>query len=120
MRALVLMLVWSGLAAASGSLMQKVPPKAASMSNPLLGQENARRAGAKLYARDCAACHGPAGEGIGKAPPLDRTAIHQARPGALFWVLRNGSLGRGMPSFAYLPEAQRWQIVTYLRSTSLK
>jgi len=31
-------------------------------------------------------------------------------------VLRNGSLRHGMPSFAHLPEQQRWQIVTYLKS----
>jgi hypothetical protein len=25
------------------------------------------------------------------------------------------SLRRGMPSFAHLPESQRWQIITFLR-----
>ena len=35
--------------------------------------------------------------------------------GALFWALRNGSLNKGMPSFAHLPNPQRWQIITFLR-----
>jgi mono/diheme cytochrome c family protein len=42
--------------------------------------------------------------------------VRQAPPGAIFWVLRNGALWRGMPSFSHLPEQQRWQIVTYLKS----
>ena len=73
------------------------------------------RAGAKLYARECAACHGADREGLGKAPPLNRPEITQAPPEALFSILRNGSLRRGMPSFAQLPEAQRQQIIIFLK-----
>jgi len=53
---------------------------------------------------------------MGKAPPLNQAEVREASPGALFWVLRNGSLKRGMPSFAHLPDAQRWQIITYLKT----
>jgi mono/diheme cytochrome c family protein len=98
-----------------GSLVQQAPPKMATISNPLEGNVDARRAGAKLYARECASCHGQRRSGLGKAPPLDTPEVYNAAPGALFWVLRNGSLRRGMPSFAHLPEPQRWQIVTYLK-----
>jgi mono/diheme cytochrome c family protein len=97
-----------------GTLLQQAPPKSTALSNPLEAQQRAQRAGAKLFARECAPCHGPGGMGIGKAPPLNRKDVREASPGALFWVLRNGSLNRGMPSFAHLPESQRWQIVTYL------
>jgi mono/diheme cytochrome c family protein len=87
------------------------------MSNPLAGQDRARRAGAKLFSRECASCHGEnGGGGLGKAPPLRQKEIYDGPPGALFWVLRNGSLRRGMPSFAHLPEAQRWQIITWLKA----
>jgi mono/diheme cytochrome c family protein len=101
--------------ARTGSLLQQAPAKMAVMKNRMEGDALARRAGAKLYKRECAACHGVRREGTRKAPALDTSEVGEVAPGALFWVLRNGSLSRGMPSFAHLPEAQRWQIVTFLR-----
>lgn len=98
------------------SPIHHAPTQAAALANPLEGSEQAQRAGAKLFARECAACHGLDGTGGGKAPALNRPEVSNAPPGTLFWVLRNGSLYRGMPSFAHLPEPQRWQIVTYLRT----
>ena len=103
-------------AGVAGSLVERVPATAADSSNPLEGSERARRAGAKLYVRECAACHGLNREGTGKAPPLGLAEVYKAPPGVLFWILRNGSLHRGMPSFAHLPEPQRWQIITFLRA----
>ena len=103
-------------AAAGGSLIQQAAARAAERRNPFEGNGQARRAGAKLYDRECAACHGLAREGRGNVPALNQPEVYTATPGALFWVLRNGSLHRGMPSFAHLPEAQRWQIITFLQS----
>jgi len=102
--------VWSR----NRDLLASAPDTALNLRNPLQG-EQARRAGAKLYARECAACHGKSGEGLRNAPPLAREDVRQVPPGALFWVLRNGALTRGMPSFAHLPEPQRWQIIAYLQ-----
>ena len=99
-----------------GSLIQYASARAPEKRNPFEGSDGARRAGAKLYARECAACHGAAREGGGHIPPLEQPEVYGATPGALFWVLRNGSLHRGMPSFAHLPEAERWQIITFLQS----
>jgi len=98
-----------------GSLVQKALLRTENVSNPQANEKAAHRAGAKLYARECASCHGANREGRGKAPPLNVPEIHQAAPGTLFWILRNGSLHTGMPSFAHLPEPQRWQIITFLR-----
>ena len=103
-----------GAWAAAGSLLQQAPAKYLAKKNPFENDPRAKLAGAKLYRRECAACHGPDREG-GKAPPLNRPEIFQAQPGSLFWVLKNGSLPRDMPSFAHLPEPERWQIVTFLR-----
>jgi mono/diheme cytochrome c family protein len=99
-----------------GTLVQQAPPKAQALRNPFEGQQRATLAGAKLFARECAACHGSDGFGMGKAPPLNQFDVRDASPGTLFWVLRNGSLKRGMPSFSHLPEAQRWQIITYIKT----
>jgi mono/diheme cytochrome c family protein len=95
--------------------IRRAPSATATLSNPVDGNERAQRAGAKLYARECAACHGMKRQGLGKAPALNRAEVYQAAPGTLFWVLRNGSIWHGMPSFAHLPEEQRWQIISFLR-----
>jgi len=109
------LLVAAGIAAGE-SLVQEAPPRVLAMSNPLEGNDRAQRAGAKLFARECASCHGEnGGGGLGKAPPLRQKEVYDAPPGALFWILRNGALHHGMPSFAHLPDAQRWQIITWLK-----
>jgi mono/diheme cytochrome c family protein len=96
-------------------LVWRVPPKSANLRNPLEGNAEARRAGAKLFSHECSGCHGANLQGTGNAPSLNVPEVSQAPPGKLFWILRNGSVHTGMPSFASLPEPQRWQIVTFLR-----
>jgi mono/diheme cytochrome c family protein len=109
-------LVAVGIAAAGGgTLVQSAPATAAKKQSPMESDEQARRAGAKLYARECAPCHGVNREGRRSAPPLNQPEVQVAASGTLFWVLRNGAIHRGMPSFAHLPEAQRWQIISFLR-----
>jgi len=103
------------LAAADRRPLNQAPPKDASRANPYEQQAEAQRAGRKLYLRECSSCHGHSGEGGRHAPALAPSMDH-AHPGAIFWVLRNGSLWRGMPSFSHLPEAQRWQIIAYLKT----
>jgi mono/diheme cytochrome c family protein len=102
--------------APTGGPIQRAPAGLADRKNPFEGDARARRAGEKLFASECAGCHGAKGVGSRRAPALNGGEVRDAQPGALFWVLRNGSLWRGMPSFAHLPEARRWQIVVYLKS----
>ena len=96
--------------------VQQAPDGAVTLQNPYYGQDAAKRAGAKLFQRHCGSCHGQDAAGQNHAPALASPEVRNAPPGALFWVLRNGSLRRGMPSFSHLPEQQRWQIVTYLKT----
>ena len=116
--------LWFVLAGAAsggtGSPILQAPRTAANRLSPLRGGPQDERAGAKLYARECSACHGRDRQGIGKAPSLNRSAVQSAAPGVLFWVLRNGSLHRGMPSFAHLPEEERWQLICFLKKASEK
>ena len=97
-------------------LLQQPPLKEMSRTNPYDKQLDAERSGRKLFQRECASCHGQQAQGTERAPALASPVMSQATPGAIFWVLRNGSLWRGMPSFSHLPEQQRWQIVTYLKT----
>ena len=113
-RIVLWLLLPGGLYAGGGSPIRQAPPAAANRLNPLQGGISAR-AGAKLFARECASCHGKNREGMGKAHSLNRPEVYRAAPGVLFWVLRNGALHRGMPSFAHLPEEERWQIVSFLQ-----
>jgi mono/diheme cytochrome c family protein len=98
----------------------KVPEKARAKSNPLAEDPDAPVAGRKLYEQHCAEYHGNAAEGGKKAPSLRAEEVQQATPGALFWILTNGVVRRGMPVWSKLPEAQRWQIVTYIKSLGLQ
>jgi len=98
------------------SPLEKAPAKAIVRANPYEGQDPAWRAGRKLFERECSACHGKMGEGTEGKPALARSDVSEAKPGAIEWLLRNGSIVHGMPSFSQLPEAQRWQIVTFVQT----
>jgi quinohemoprotein ethanol dehydrogenase len=102
--------------ASEPNLPRQAPAAWAAKKNPLADNPRAQQAGAKLYERECAECHGRGAEGTGKAPSLRQTGVSQAAPGALQWVLKNGAIYHGMPSFAHLPEPERWQIITFLKS----
>ena len=68
----------------------------------------------------CAECHGEMAEGGRKAPSLLADPVQQSTPGTLFWILTNGVVRHGMPVWSKLPEPQRWQIVSYLKSLGPK
>lgn len=93
-----------------------VPAQARLQSNPFESDPTAALAGRKLFDRHCAQCHGNDATGSKKAPSLRGEQAQNAAPGTLFWVLTNGRVRKGMPIWSKLPEAQRWQIVTYLKS----
>lgn len=102
--------------AAEGGWLKRVPAAARTRQNPFANDPEAAGAGRKLFIEHCASCHGQNAEGTGRKPSLRSRRVHEATDGELEWLLTNGSLFRGMPSWSALPEEQRWQIVTYLRS----
>jgi cytochrome c oxidase cbb3-type subunit 3 len=93
-----------------------VPWKARLKPNPLASDPNARAAGQKLFRQYCAQCHGASAEGTKGAPMLVGGVMVDAKPGELFWIVTNGVVRKGMPSWSVLPPPQRWQIVTFLES----
>ncbi|HKS83062.1 MAG TPA: c-type cytochrome [Candidatus Acidoferrales bacterium] len=92
------------------------PEKARVSRNPYKDRPDAIRAGEKLFRQHCAECHGEDGRGLGRAADLRSPGVQNATPGELEWLLRNGNLSKGMPSWSGLPAQRRWQIVTYLKS----
>jgi mono/diheme cytochrome c family protein len=121
--AALLILILAGFvfaAAGDGEWLRKVPAKDRSRANPFATDRDAPAAGANVFAEHCASCHGEdaGGKTQGKhiRPNLHADRVKQATPGELFWLLTNGSQRNGMPSWSRLPEAQRWQLITYLKS----
>ena len=119
-RPLVLLMAASALAAfakvGDGNWLNRVPQSARERTTPLTGDHIAIMAGAKLFGQYCASCHGKRAEGSSKRPNLHSDRLKQATPGELEWLLKNGSLKNGMPSWSRLPEPQRWQLVAFLKS----
>ncbi len=123
MRALALTLI---LAASVVALCQelktvdpdwKVPEKATQQKNPLRDKPELAAGGGKIFDRNCAQCHGnKSHERKSFAPDLASAAVQQESDGTLFWRISSGNARKGMPSFSILPEAQRWQLVLYIRS----
>ena len=107
----------SCMALADGSWLKKVPADFHSRVNPYTGDADAIAGGKKLFEGNCAKCHGNDALGIGKRPSLRSERIQkEATEGDIFWLLKNGNLGKGMPTWSTIPEPSRWQIVAYLKS----
>jgi mono/diheme cytochrome c family protein len=89
--------------------------KEASRTNPLASRLDAAAGGQKVYGQRCSTCHGNDGRGTSRAPNLTAPDVQAQTDGALFWKIGSGNTHGGMPSFSFLPEAQRWQLVLHLR-----
>ena len=81
--------------------------------------------GARLYAENCALCHGADGRGDGPAAdgltvhPADLTAPHlfAHSEGDLYWWVSNGRAHGVMPGFAaVMSPAERWDVINFVRA----
>jgi len=109
------LIFWITPSFAQPGSFRNAPASAAAATNPYAGNAAASAAGGKLYAQNCAQCHGNNRQGMGPAPSLSTVGVHKAKPGELFWFISTGKLASGMPSWSNLPKQQRWQIVTFLQ-----
>jgi mono/diheme cytochrome c family protein len=96
--------------------ISKAPERARARRNPLEKDPDAVAAGRILFGQRCAECHGDSAEGGKKGPSLRAVEIQNAEPGAIFWILTNGVVRKGMPVWSKLPEPQRWQLVSFIKS----
>lgn len=85
----------------------------------------AQRAGAVLFAADCAICHGASGDGHGmrhdamSPPPADLTLPPWSQPtaaGRAFLAVRQGIPGTAMAPWPTLSDQQLWQLVAYIET----
>src|SRR5215470_17849410 len=92
------------------------PGSAKTMKNPLAGQQTAIDAGKTVYARNCLSCHGKALKGTGNVPSLVDGKLKGVTQGEIFWFITKGDKPNGMPSWAFMPEQKRWQVVSYVQA----
>ncbi len=90
--------------------------------NPIAVDERSVENGRKYYQINCAVCHGIGGYGNAKAaasgiigiPLMSERAKGQLSDGYIYGMMRNG---RGlMPSYNRIEEADRWDVVNYIRT----
>ena len=110
----------ASLSLADDSWKQHVAEADRERTNPVGGQADAIAAGGRLFEDHCAKCHGADALGRRNKPNLRTDEVQNAADGEIFWLLRNGSLRRGMPSWSALPEPSRWQIIAYVKSLGKK
>jgi mono/diheme cytochrome c family protein len=110
----------------------QAPDDIRNQTNPLENSQEVLYSGETLFQVDvqpvaCKICHGVNGNGLGimaqglNPPPRNfncKETMKEVSDGQLFWIIRNGSPGTGMPAFKNLEDREIWQIVHYLRKLS--
>jgi mono/diheme cytochrome c family protein len=111
----------------------RAPTEAKTMANPFPLSDAVLLEGERIYQTNgtCFTCHGTSGRGDGPAGlelnPRPRNftnpQFHALRTdGELFWVIRNGSPGTRMFSYApsIITEEEAWKVIHYLRTLPTK
>lgn len=98
---------------------------AGKVAKPWVSSEEMVAHGAKVFATNCAVCHGDKGMGDGAAgkalnPPPRNFVEGKWKKGGdragLFEVIAHGLPGTSMASFAHLPVNDRWALVHFIHS----
>lgn len=112
----------SGGTPAAPAALDPVPAEYAGAANPL--GADAAEAGAKVFATNCASCHGekgygdgPAGAALDPAPKNLVEVAAQAGDDYLYWRVNEGKDGTAMIAWkGVLTEEQIWQVVAYIHT----
>lgn len=120
----------SGQKPQGGMIATSIEPAGAVPASPRLLE-----AGRAAFEKQCAACHGAAGDGAGEAAyllypkPRDFTSgeyrLVSTWEGVptdedLYRTISRGMPGSAMPSWGHLPEETRWGLVHYIKSFSTR
>ncbi len=106
------------------------PDEFQKMKNPLeFNEENLFQGESFFHVQSepttCKICHGPKGNGLGmmaqgkNSMPRNFTCkemMKEIADGQMFWIIRNGSAGTGMPAFKTLSDKEIWQLILYIKT----
>jgi len=110
--------------AAHTSLHATIRREAPRGANPVKLDDKNLLAGIKLYARDCAVCHGAidgkasnVAMGLYQKPPqLAKDGVEDDPEGYTYWKVYHGIRMTGMPSFGHsLSQTEIWQLALFLK-----
>ncbi len=110
---------------AEKALKAAIARQAPATPNPVALNDANLIEGVRLYAADCAVCHGAADAkasdiALGlyqKAPQLARYGVEDDEDGEIYWKIRHGIRMTGMPAFREtLSEEQMWKVVLFLKN----
>jgi len=103
-----------------------IPDEYVGQKNPIPANESSLERGAKLYATNCASCHGDGGMGDGPAgaalDPAPAPIAHTSQMMAddyLFWRISEGGaqFNTSMPPWKdIIDEGSRWDLINYVRA----
>jgi mono/diheme cytochrome c family protein len=111
---------WAAHMSLRGALAREAPKGA----NPVPLTDANLIAGVKLYAQNCAVCHGDASgtpsnvaKGLYQHPPqLAKDGVEDDPEGVTYWKIYHGIRFTGMPSFGHtLTDEQLWQLALFLK-----
>ncbi len=113
--------VWAAKTSLHATLRRSAPR----VTDPLPANDRNLIAGVKLYAQNCAICHGSSAgkptkvaKGLYQKPPqLAKDGVEDDPDGVTFWKLSHGIRWTGMPAFGKtLSDTQIWQVTLFLKS----
>lgn len=113
--------VWAAKTSLHATLRRSAPRVTA----PIADTNDTLIAGIKLYAQNCAVCHGDSSgnatnvaKGLYQKPPqLANDGVEDDPDGVTFWKLKHGIRWTGMPAFGdVLSDKQLWQLTVFLKT----
>ena len=106
----------------------KIPPEESKRENPMKGSAASVAVGKKIFASQCAMCHGDAGDGKGElADSLklklkdwhDPAALKDMTDGDLFYIVTEGK-GHMPDQKGRMKDDQKWSLINFIRTFAAK